>query len=225
MTRKMLVFEILLIAAALAATALLYPHLPAQVPTHWNISLQPDHTMPKWTTFLLGPALLGAITTITFLLPWLSPRDFQVNGFRATYRQVMLILFALWTFLYAAILWAGFGHPLQAGRAIAVGYCLGFVLFGNVMGKVRRNFFIGVRTPWTLTNDRVWNASHRFAGKAWVAAGLLGLIFEIFGLHAGPAIALLAAWLSPKVYSLVIYKQLERRGEIGDGLAREQGEA
>ncbi|MGA2674272.1 MAG: SdpI family protein [Terracidiphilus sp.] len=225
MTRKVLVFELLLIAAVLVVTALLYPRLPAQIPTHWNVHLQPDHYMSGWTTFLLGPGLLAGITLITFLLPWLSPRDFQVDGFRATYRQVMLIFFNLWIYLYAAILWAAFGHPLDAGRAIAVGYCLGFVFFGNVMGKVRRNFFIGVRTPWTLTNERVWNATHRFAAKAWVAAGLLGLVSEIFGLHVGPAIALLIGWLGPKLYSLVVYKRLERRGEIGDGLPREAGES
>jgi uncharacterized membrane protein len=166
---------------------------------------------------------MAGVTLLTYLLPWLSPKDFQVDGFRSTYRQIMLILFVIWTYLYAAILWAAFGHPLDAGRAIAAGYCLGYILFGNVMGKVRRNFYIGVRTPWTLANERVWNATHRFASKVWVTAGALGLAFEIFDVHIG-FLGLLVGWLAPKLYSLAIYKQLERRGEIADGLSREQGE-
>jgi uncharacterized membrane protein len=179
--------------------------------------------MPRWATFLLGSGFMAGITLLTYLLPWLSPKDFQVDGFRSTYRQIMLILFVIWTYIYAAILWAGFGHPLDAGRAIAVGYCLGFILFGNVMGKVRRNFYIGVRTPWTLTNERVWNATHRFTAKVWVTAGVLGLALEIFGLHM-LFLGILVGWLSPKLYSLVIYKRLERRGEIADDLSRGQGE-
>src|ERR1035437_8895766 len=185
MTRKVFVFELLMIAAALAATVALYPHLPAQVPTHWNANLQPDGTMPRWTTYLIGAGIMAGVTLLTYLLPWLSPKDFQVDGFRATYRQIMLILFLFFTYIYVVILWAGFGHPLEAGRAIITGYCLGYILFGNVLGKVRRNFYIGVRTPWTLTNERVWNLTHRFAGKVWVTAGVLGLAFEIFGWHIG----------------------------------------
>lgn len=73
-------------------------------------------------------------------------------------------------------------------------------------------------------NERVWNATHRFAAKVWVTAGALGLIFEIFGVHIG-FLGLLVGWLAPKLYSLAIYKQLERRGEIADGLACEQGES
>jgi uncharacterized membrane protein len=96
--------------------------------------------------------------------------------------------------------------------------------FGNPMGKLRRNFYLGVRTPWTLASERVWNATHRFAAKTFVAGGLVGLVFSIVGLFLWAILATLVGALAPVVYSLVIYKQLERRGEIDDGLPREQGE-
>jgi len=101
------------------------------------------------------------------------------------------------------------------GRAIIGGVCLLLALLGNLMGKVRRNFYIGVRTPWTLANERVWNATHRFAGKTLVAGGLAGLALTVAGLNGWPVmVALLAGALIPVGYSLVFYKQLERRGEL-----------
>jgi uncharacterized membrane protein len=80
---------------------------------------------------------------------------------------------------------------------------------------VRRNFFIGVRTPWTLANERVWNATHRCAAKTFVLGGLIGLVLTaVSGAGWLPFAALMAGALVPVVYSLVVYKQLQRRGEL-----------
>jgi uncharacterized membrane protein len=80
---------------------------------------------------------------------------------------------------------------------------------------VRRNFYIGVRTPWTLANERVWNATHRVAAKTLVAGGLVGLALIVAGLDGiSVIVVLLAGAIVPIAYSLVFYKQLERRGEL-----------
>jgi uncharacterized membrane protein len=127
----------------------------------------------------------------------------------------MLMLVGMLAYFYSVTLWAGIGHSLDVGRAIVGGACLLFALLGNVMGKVRRNFYIGVRTPWALANERVWNATHRFAAKTFVAGGLAGLALTADGLAGWPALAvLMAGALVPIPYSLVCYKQLEQRGEL-----------
>ncbi len=83
---------------------------------------------------------------------------------------------------------------------------------GNVMGKVRRNFYIGFRVPWTLASDRVWNDTHRLAAWVMVAAGSIGFVLVIAGVSPGVAIGLLiVAMLIPAVYSFIHYKSLERR--------------
>lgn len=88
-------------------------------------------------------------------------------------------------------------------------------LTGNVLGKVRRNFFIGIRTPWTIASEPVWNATHRFAAKTFFAGGLAGLVFTILGAPIWLSLAaILVAVLAPVFYSLVVYKQLQRRGEL-----------
>jgi uncharacterized membrane protein len=151
---------------------------------------------------------------LTQLGPWLSPKYFEIDSFLSTYRQVMLMVLCMMAYVSMVILWAGIGHSIDEGRTIVGGICLTFALMGNVMGRVRRNFFLGIRTPWTLASERVWNGTHRFAAKTFVAGGLLGLTFTIIGLNRWPVIALLVGGLSPVVYSLVFYKQLERRREL-----------
>jgi uncharacterized membrane protein len=214
MTRKVFVFEILLIAAALAATMLVYPHLPAQVPIHWDIHSQPDGYGPRWTLFLFGPGIMAAVMGLTWVLPWLSPKRFKMDSFWPTYHLVMLLVFCMMAYVFAVMLWANCGRAIDMGRAISCGICLFFVLIGNVLGKLRRNFYVGVRTPWTLADERVWNATHRFAARTFVAGGLIGLVLSIAGLFLWAILVPLAGALAPVVYSLVYYKQLERRGEL-----------
>ncbi len=213
MTRKLFVLEFLLSAAAIVATAILFPHLPDRVATHWNVN-GPNGYSPKGMLWLLGPGLLVAIMALTAAMPWLSPKRFEVDGFRSTYRFIMASVFLMYTYIYGVMLWSGLGHKPFSGRAIMGGVCLFIAVIGNVLSKVRPNFYIGVRTPWTLANERVWHATHRFAAKSFVAAGLLGLLLAMAGVARGPMIVLLAGALAPVIYSLVYYKQLERRGEM-----------
>ncbi len=206
---------IVLTAAALAATVVAYPHLPGSVPTHWNIHGQPNGYSPKWALYLLGPGLMAGILLLTWLLPWLSPKHFEVESFRSTYIQIMLMMVGMFAYIDAVVLWAGAGNSLNVGRAGLFGVCLFFALLGNVMGKIRRNFYIGVRTPWALANERVWNATHRLAAKTFVVGGLAGLALIAIGLNGWPPfVALMAGALIPVPYSLYFYKQLERRGEL-----------
>ncbi|MGA2483411.1 MAG: SdpI family protein [Candidatus Acidiferrales bacterium] len=214
-TGKYYLVGMLLTAAVLVATVVAYPHLPSSVATHWDMHNQPNGYSPKWALYLIGPGFMAGMMLLMYFLPWLSPKHFEVDSFRSTYLQIMLMLVSMLAYFYAVILWAGVGHPLNVGRAIVGGVCLLFALLGNLMGKIRRNFYIGVRTPWTLANERVWNATHRFAAKTFVVGGLAGLALTAAGLAGWQAfVALMVGALVPVVYSLAFYKQLERRGEL-----------
>jgi uncharacterized membrane protein len=103
-------------------------------------------------------------------------------------------------------------------RPVPVGVFLLLILLGNPMGKVKRNFYIGIKTPWALASDRVWYATHRLCARLMVGSGLLGLIAVFAG--AGPWIitALAAGWgVIGVVFSLVYYKRLERAGRLEAG--------
>jgi uncharacterized membrane protein len=200
-----------------------YDDLPEQVPIHWDGRFNPDGWVRKedvLTTFFVFPLAMAGVCLLTVLLPWLSPRRFQVDTFRDTYGYVMMLVVALAGYIHAAVLW-GAMHPAEGNttfmRFLLGGLCLFFALMGNVLGKVRRNFWMGVRTPWTLASEAVWNQTHRLAAWLFVAAGLVGIVLVLF-LPPSAIWVLLAvilpAALVPVVYSLVLYKRLEREGRL-----------
>ena len=213
MTKRHFVgWSLALLALTLAATAWVYPALPATVPIHWNAAGQANGFGPRVTIFL-EPLLIGLLALGWPLLPSASPARFQVEGFERTWWFGGMVATGLLAYVQCLLL-AMLAHGgVDLGRALLGGIGLAVVLLGNVLGKVRRNFWLGVRTPWTLASERVWYATHRLAGKTMVAGGLLVLAVAAAGLpsYLGTA-ALLAGALAPVVFSLVYYKRLEHTG-------------
>jgi uncharacterized membrane protein len=127
----------------------------------------------------------------------------------------MIVTVSALAYIFIFIVISALGAPLDVSRAVEGCVCLLIALLGNVLGKVRRNFFVGIRTPWTIANERVWHATHRVAAKTFFAGGLLGLIGAIFRVPFWlPIAAILMAAFTPVLYSLIFYKQLEHRGEL-----------
>jgi len=204
-----------LVLATLIAYALAYPSLPARIPTHWNVHGQVDGYGSPRTLLFLGPGLMALMIALFAALPWLSPRRFAIETFEKTYLGIMLVVVALPGYLFTVVLWSAITGPGDVARALMLGICVVGLTIGNVLGKVRRNFFIGIRTPWTLASERTWYATHRFAGKAIVAASALGAVLCLAGAPAWAVIALiLTGFLAPVAYSLVFFKRLEREGNL-----------
>jgi uncharacterized membrane protein len=222
MSRPYWIIAIVLTVSAWALAAWFYPSLPDRVPTHWNIQGKVDGWGNKgWATFLT-PSMMIAFLVLFAFLPALSPKHFEVDTFRSTYLYIMVLLTALFCYLNGVILMATWQavregpRSLDIGRALIGGIFLFLALMGNVMGKVRKNFYIGIRVPWTLASDRVWNDTHRLAAWLMVGVGMLGFLLVLAGVHPGFAIGLLiGSMLIPVVYSFVHYKALERQGALG----------
>lgn len=214
MKRKYFLIATLVIAATFIVTLVLYPDLPGRVPAHWNWRGEVDRYGDKWEIFLL-PGVMVFFVLFFAALHWLSPRRFDVEAFRSTYLYIMLLLIVFFAYLHALVLLAAFSKPLDMNRALLIAAFLLLILLGNVLGRVRRNFYIGVRTPWTLASEKVWDATHRFAARVFVLAGLLGLLSMIVSSSALAGLLILgAALLASALYSLAYYKRLERRNEL-----------
>lgn len=219
MTRAYLLVCLGLVAGAFVASAVLYPRLPEKIPTHWNIQGQIDgYGAKQWALFLVPGIMLG-LTALFLALPWLSPKQFSLDSFKSTYGFIIVVIMATMAYIHGLTLWAAVAGQVDITRAMLAGLMIMFGLMGNVMGKVRRNFWVGVRTPWTLASDRVWNDTHRLAGQLFVGAaaiGLVGLLLPIpLPVMTIATIAIImSAALFPVGYSLVHYKRLERRGEL-----------
>jgi uncharacterized membrane protein len=213
MTKKrFLWWSIPVLVLVLAATALVYRDLPDIIPIHWNAAGEANGYGARITIFLL-PLITGLMLLLWPVLPTVSPDKFRVEGFSDTWWFSGLVMVALLAYVQGVQLAVLAHGALDIGRALLGGIGIAFVLLGNVLGKVKRNFWLGVRTPWTLASDRVWYSTHRLAGKTMVTGGLVVLAAALAGLPPYESTAaLLAGALVPVVYSLVYYKRLERAG-------------
>jgi len=209
------VLGLLLVLAAFAAVTLLYPNLPDPMPTHWDANGQVNGWMPKfWGAYFL-PLLMAGMWLVFLVLPKISPHGFEMEPFLRAWGILKVTILALMAFIgYLALRAAQHGGELpQTPIFVAIGVL--FAVMGNLLGKVTRNFFVGIRTPWTLASERVWTDTHRMTARLFVASGVLGVAAILLGMPGWMSIALiLLISMIPVVYSLVLYKRLERRGEV-----------
>ena len=212
-TRTATIVVLTMLAGALAASLTFYPSLPERVPVHWNLNGDVDNWVGKaWGAFF-GPA--GVFCCLLQLLggEWLSPPRFKIEPFRRTYNYVLVIVAALLVFLHAVMLASALHPERNHSRLLVGGMFVSFGLLANLLGKVRPNFFVGIRVPWTLADDRVWIATHRLAARLLVATSILGAVGAWSGVPLVLCFSLLMVGVAiPVVYSLVISKRFERSG-------------
>jgi len=199
-----------LVGGAFVITAILYPHLPDRVPTHWGLNGPPDrYTDKPWGPFVLPLTMVGLYVVLS-LLPAISPRGFRMEQFRRTYEVIKATIMGFLFLIMVMAHLAALGKVVAVGQFIFAAVGLLLLVLGNYMGKVTKNFFVGIRTPWTLASDEVWLRTHRLGGKLFVLAGLVLIVCAIAGLGLIPGlVAIGAASLIPVIYSYVIYRRIE----------------
>ena len=209
-TRSTVIIGCLIIFGGLLYSWYLYPTLPAQIPTHWGLNGEVNGWMGRaWGAFF-GPGFNLVLLTLLLVLPNLSPSQFQVASFRRTYNYISVLILGLVQYCQVISIQAALHPGLDSGRWVVAGLMLTMGFLGNVLGKVRRNFWMGIRTPWTLANDAVWDGTHRLAARLLTAVGLLGALAAWLGAPLAVCFwALMVALLLPAVYSLVLFKRLQ----------------
>lgn len=215
MTTQRANFWILLMFAAITAyAAVLYPILPDRIPIHWNFRGEADGWGPKGMIFL-GPSLIMVGWALLNILPKLSPKQFDIDSFRATFNLIMFIVSAMFAFLALVIIQATLNRGFDIGKWMMTGISLFLALLGNLMGKTRRNFYVGIRTPWTLASERVWDVTHRLGARWMVSGGLIAAGLALLGVNMVLTIAiLLISSLYPVLFSYIYYKRLEKSGGL-----------
>jgi uncharacterized membrane protein len=204
-----------LILAAAAYSAVLYPQLPNQIPIHWNARGQIDGWGSKDFGLFLMPGIMAGLLIMFVVLPWLSPQNFKVESFSGTYNYVALLTIALMGYCHVIIIETGRHPGFDAIKLIVSGMFAFVGLLGGAMGKVRRNFWMGFRTPWTLANEKVWESCHHFAAHMLVVAGIIGIVAVWLGVPPIVCFVLfMVAVLAPVLQSLIVYKRLEREGNL-----------
>lgn len=194
----------LLILLALAFGLAVYSRLPEEVPSHWNVSGRADDTIPRAAAVLLLPLVALGLWALLTVLPRLDPRRPGYRDFLPTYRLFVNLIVGELALLQIIVLGYALGWRIDPARLIPAAAGLVFVGLGNELGRVRPNWFIGVRTPWTLSNDEVWRRTHRIGGRFFVATGLVWIVAALF-LPPPLAIAVMMVTLIGGSFAVIVY--------------------
>jgi uncharacterized membrane protein len=203
-------YPLLLVIAAIVASVIAYPKLPDRVPIHWNFRGQIDGYGSKWMTLVLLPGVLIGLWALLRALPKADPFHENYAKMSGTYDLVVNAGLTVLAAAHLAVLGTTLGLPIDMKRAMPLSVGVLFVVIGNVLPRARRNFWFGIRTPWTLMNERVWERTHRVGGYAMVGAGILCIAAAFLPVDvAAPTLVVVggAAALGLVLYSYVAWRQ------------------
>ena len=163
-------------AASLVLGLIVFGMLPEQVASHWNAQGEADGYSSALSGVLLLPAIMIGTALLMMFIPAIDPMKENIVAFREDYNSMIVAMAGFMLYLHILTLLFNLGVEFKMNSLLAPGFGGLFFLIGNMIGKARRNFFIGVRTPWTLSSDRVWQRTHERAAVGYQAAGALTLI-------------------------------------------------
>jgi uncharacterized membrane protein len=207
-------FGVLAILAAGVLAAVVYSRLPDQLPTHWNLSGEVDGVSSRFAGAITLPLIGLGLWAVLQFLPRIDPLRQNYEKFRDTYDMVVNAILVFIAATHVFVIGSALGWPLSVARALPFGVGVLSILLGNVLPRARRNWWFGVRTPWTLSNDRVWERTHRLAGYLFVALGVALLISSVLPLTLpGNAVVISLASVAGilLVYSYVAWRQESSR--------------
>lgn len=193
--------------------AYIWSSLPETVPTHWNYKGEIDDWGSK-NSLILITFLLSAVTYILFtIIPLIDPKKrIQTMGNKYHNLKFLMVLFmsALAVFIIYSVKEQSITNPSLVIFAIGIL----FMLLGNYMKTIKANYFIGIRTPWTLENENVWKSTHKLAGKLWFVGGLVIAISSLTASKKFNSIFFISVTLLitliPFVYSYLEYKKIRK---------------
>jgi uncharacterized membrane protein len=190
--------QLALIAVMVVGGLWAWKQLPAgaTVPVHFNTAGEADGWMAAEVGLALMPLIALILLGLRWLLPRIDPRGHNIERSGPAVDTIWVVVALLLTVLQLriAMLAIGLGQPAPQLPLLLTGGM--FIVMGNVLGKLRPNHSVGIRTRWTLNNERVWDQTHRFGGKAFVLAGVLLLVLAAtpFG----------SAWAAPAIVAVSV---------------------
>ena len=192
------------------AGAITYPILPDQIASHWNAAGEADGYMDKfWGIFLL-PLVMAGMYLFYFVIPKIDPLKKNIESFRPTYNTFWLWMFVFLLYIFGLSMVWNFGYRFNFTVAIVPAIAAFLYIIGVVLEKSKRNWFVGIRTPWTLSNDVVWDKTHKLGGRLFKVAAVISLL-GLFLRGELPVLAVLAAPVAIVAVVTIVYSYVEFR--------------
>lgn len=213
-TRTTTLVVLLMVVAATLVGLLFWNRLPDPMASHWDVNDQVNGYIPKfWGVFMLPLITLGMLV-LFLVIPSIDPLKANIAQFRGAFNLFIVLIVAFMLYIYGLSLAWNLGYTgFKMSGAMLPALGLLFIFIGFMLRQAKRNFFIGIRTPWTLSSDTVWNETHRIGAVLFMISGVLAFIGGFFGGTAAfwfMFVPIIGSTIFLLVYSYVLYQRETR---------------
>lgn len=206
------VLPLTLIGLTVIAWIIAYPNLPEQMPVHWNASGEVDDYAAKLYAMLSNVGIMALLYVSMVYLPKIDPRKKNYKYFGKSYSIILNVMMSVFFVISLLVILNGAGYdvPIASIGPLVAGIM--FMVLGNYMPHVRSNFFLGIRTPWTLSNDEVWKRTHRMTARVFFFGGFLIMLTTFIPADWKQWIFILIITVTltaPYLYSYLLYRKIQ----------------
>tara|TARA_R110001599_G_scaffold150929_4_gene335409 strand:+ start:28414 stop:29073 length:660 start_codon:yes stop_codon:yes gene_type:complete len=205
-------YMIILLLAPFIASFILWENMPDIVPVHFNAAGEADDFGPKWINAFLLPGIAFSTYLFLLIIPAIDPKK-RIENTQKPIAAIRIVISLFLIGVYVMVMMKTFDIEADIGQFILVSVGVLIAITGNYMNSIKPNYFIGLRTPWTLEDPEVWKKTHRFASRLWIIGGLFmaitafiptlkGSLYVIVG-----SVILLA--IIPLIYSYQIFNKIK----------------
>jgi uncharacterized membrane protein len=208
-------FVIALIFLSFAVAIYYYPQMPDKIASHWNAQGEVNGYMDSFWGLFFVPILLTILAFIFMFIPKIDPLHANYKDFKRHYDHFIFVIIGFMFYIYLLTIWWNLGNKFNLIQYMIPAFTVLFYFSGVLIQNARPNWFVGIRTPWTLSSEKVWNKTHKLGGKLFKAVGIISLLGILF-----PSIAIwliLAPIIATVIWSF-IYSYLEFRKEKKMGI-------
>lgn len=209
-TKTTIILASLVILISVIAGVILYDQLPDSMASHWNANNEVDGYMSKFWGIFMMPLISAGLLGLFILIPMIDPLKENIAEFRGIFNALILALVVFFAYVWTlTIAWNLNPNTFKLGLAMLPAMGLLFIFVGYIIRVARRNWFIGIRTPWTLSSDRVWDETHRLGGVLFMISGAITILGIFFGVNAiwFILVPVLGSTVFLYVYSYILYQQ------------------
>ena len=183
--KKTMILVLAIIIISFAIGIYYYPHMPNEMASHWNAQGEVDGHMSKFWGLFLMPIISVGMLLLFILIPKIDPLKKNIQKFRKYFDNFILLIFLFLFYVYLLTIFANLNFKFNMTTMMIPALGILFYYVGVLTENAKRNWFIGIRTPWTISNEKVWEKTHKLGGKLFKIAGIvafLGLLFQEYAL-------------------------------------------
>lgn len=199
---------VLVVLSALAGVVL-YGALPEQIATHFGVSGEANGFTPKLFALILTPLLMTVLSIVLFFIPRIDPLQKNIEQFRSQYNLLVVLIISFLAYLHGLIIVWNLGYEFNMSKVVVPSIGVLLMGVGYSIRQAKRNWFVGIRTPWTLSSDAVWEKTHILASELFIISGTIALIAIFAPQYAWVFLIfpLLGTLVVTVIYSYIIYTQ------------------